>query len=134
MWKITQQIADLEADEDGDGLNNLLEYALKKNPHVPDALGAIQTDRKEIDGAAFLTLTYRRPYDEWAAAPEGADAGYDGIGYTVETSTDLMTWQSGPDYVDQSVIPETNGSMATVEARVAVDSPKKFLRLRVHLP
>ena len=111
-----------------------MEYALKKNPHIPDALGSIQYGRIEINGTLYLTCTYRRPYDEWATIPTGADAGYDGVGYTVETSTDLITWRSGPNHVTQTVTPDSAGSMATVVARVPLDLPSRFLRLRIHLP
>lgn len=133
-WKMAQAISDLTGDADGDGLDNLMEYALQRNPHVSDAVGAVQTGRIEIDGTPYLRLTYRRPHDEWATAPEGADAAYDGVSYTVETSTDLATWQSGSNHVTQTVTPDSTGSMATVVARVPMDSPGRFLRLRVHLP
>ena len=133
-WQAAHGITDLTADPDQDGMNNLFEYALRQHPLVADARGVVVGGRQEELGDSFLTLTYRRPHDEWAAVPNGADAGYDGIGYTVETSADLVTWFSGTNSVTQTVTPDPTGPMATVVARVPHDSPRRFLRLRVHLP
>ncbi len=133
-WMNTQQITDLDGDPDGDGMDNLLEYAIRRNPRQPDAAGAIVAGREQLLGTSYLTLTYRRPHDEWATVPDGADAGYDGVGYTVETSTDLVIWRSGENYVTQLVTPDTTGPMVTVVARVPADSSKRFLRLQVNIP
>jgi hypothetical protein len=133
-WMNAHQITDLYEDPDGDGMYNLLEYALRRHPRQPDAAGAIVAGWEQLLGTAYLTLTYRRPYDEWATVPDGADAGYDGVSYTVETSTDLVIWHSGANYVIQLVTPDTTGPMATVVARVPADSSKRFLRLQVHIP
>jgi len=133
-WMATHAITDLEGDPDGDGISNLLEYALRRNPGLPDAAGAIVAEREQLLGTTYLTLTYRRPHDEWATIPDGADAGYDGVGYTVETSTDLVIWHSGANYVTQTVTPDASGPMVTVVARVPADSSKRFLRLQVHIP
>ena len=133
-WMATHEITHLEEDPDGDGMYNLLEYALRRHPRQPDAAGAIVARREQLLGITYLTLTYRRPHDEWATIPVGADAGYDGVGYTVETSTDLVIWHSGANYVTQTVTPDTSGPMATVVARVPADSSKRFLRLQVHIP
>ena len=133
-WQAVHEITDLQGDPDGDGLDNLFEYALRKNPHLADSDRGVHLGLQEGNGTTYLTLTYRRPHDEWAIAPDGADAGYDGVGYTVETSTDLISWQSGTNHVHQTVNPDATGPMATVVARVPADSPSRFLRLRVHLP
>ena len=133
-WMNTHQITDLYGDPDGDGMENLLEYAIRRNPRQPDAAGAIVAGREQLLGISYLTLTYRRPHDEWATVPDGADAGYDGVGYTVETSTDLVIWRSGGNYVTQLVTPDTTGPMVTVAARVPADSSKRFLRLQVNIP
>jgi hypothetical protein len=133
-WCTAHAITDLGADADGDGLDHLQEYALRKDPHKPDSLGVIQSGILENNGETFLTLSYRRPHDENASVPPGADAGFDGIGYTVEASTDLVTWHSGPPHVTHTVIPDTSGPMATVTAHVRVDTGKVFLRLRIQGP
>jgi hypothetical protein len=133
-WMATHEITDLEEDPDSDGMCNLLEYAIRRHPREPDAAGAIVAGQEQLHGTSYLTLTYRRPHDEWAAVSDGADAAYDGVGYTVETSTDLVIWHSGTNYVTQLVTPDTTGPMATVLARVPADSSKRFLRLQVHIP
>ena len=133
-WMNTHQITDLYGDPDGDGMYSLLEYAIRRNPRLPDAAGAIVAGREQLLGTTYLTLTYRRPHDEWATVPDGADAGYDGVGYTVETSTDLVDWHSGANYVTQDVKADTTGPMVTVVARVPADSSKRFLRLQVNIP
>ena len=133
-WMATHEITDLEEDPDSDGMCNLLEYAIRRHPRQPDAAGAIVAGREQLHGTSYLTLTYRRPHDGWATVPDGTDAGYDGVGYTVETSTDLVIWHSGANYVTQLVTPDTTGPMATVVARVPSDSSKRFLRLQVHIP
>jgi len=133
-WMNTHQITDLDGDPDGDGIYNLLEYALRRHPRQPDSAGAIVAGREQLLGTTYLTLTYRRPHDEWATISDGADAGYDGVGYTVETSTDLVIWHSGANYVTQTVTPDASGPMVTVVARVPADSSKRFLRLQVHIP
>ncbi len=133
-WMATHEIADLSEDSDGDGLTNLLEYALRRHPHVWDSTGAIEHGLEENSGTHHLTLTYRRPHDVYADIPEGADAGYDGVGYTVETSPDLVRWDSGTNHVTQTVIPDISGPMVSVVARVPADSPKRFLRLRIQIP
>ena len=133
-WMATHEITDLAEDSDGDGLTNLLEYALRRHPHVSDSTGAIEYGLEENSGTHHLTLTYRRPHDVYADIPEGADAGYDGVGYTVETSPDLVRWDSGTNHVTQTVIPDISGPMVSVVARVPADSPKRFLRLRIQIP
>jgi hypothetical protein len=133
-WQAVHEITDLQGDPDSDGLGNLFEYALRKNPHLADSDRGVHLGHQEANGTTYLTLTYRRPHSEYATAPDGADAGYDGVGYTVETSTDLISWQSGTNHIHQTVSPDATGPMATVVARVPADLPRRFLRLRVHLP
>ena len=133
-WMATHEITDLEEDPDGDGMYNLLEYALRRHPRQPDAAGAIVARQEQLLGNTYLTLTYRRPNDDYASVPEGADAAYDGVSYTVQTSLDLARWDSGTSHVTQTVTPDTSGPMATVVARVPADSSKRFLRLQVHIP
>ena len=67
-------------DHEGDGVNNLAEYALGLNPNRRDGVG----DRFRIDqpkpGILELALTHRR--------------GAQGVSIDVETSEDLKTWAS----------------------------------------
>lgn len=64
------------ADPDGDGYSNFLEYALGLEPNNPDSIGLPEVGAT----ATELTYTYARPADR-------AD-----VTYAVEVSHDLVTW------------------------------------------
>lgn len=64
-----------DADPDGDGLPNLLEYALRRDPLAPDSAGAV-TLGQSSSATKRLALTFARR----------ADAG---LVYTVEATDDL---------------------------------------------
>ncbi len=107
--------ADPLADPDGDGVPNLLEYALGGDPLVPRS--AVLPEAELVDGR--LAFTFNRIADP-------------GLIYTVEVSDDLVTWQ----------LLDVPGNPSTGEANVAgpvtvVDpgdrgaAPRRFLRLRV---
>gem|GEM_PF-5265641 len=103
------------ADPDGDGLNNLLEYALGLSPTQPDAddLAPLTT------AASELVYTYQRPVDR-------AD-----IVYAVEVSADLEEW------TEEGVTHEwvaTEGDRATWRARHPRSSGPLFFRLKVTVP
>lgn len=66
-----------DADADGDGLPNLLEYALGRDPLRADGTGAGSLGRDAATGR--LTLTFTRIADP-------------ALTYAVEASTDLKTW------------------------------------------
>lgn len=95
-------------DPDGDGLPNLLEYALGLAPGAADSSGAPALQAVENT----LTYTYRR-------------AVATGLTYTVETSSDLINWSDVG--VDQGT-PDANGN---VTATVLLDGPGRYLRLKV---
>lgn len=100
-------------DPDGDGLPNLLEYALGLDPLLPN-----DTDTPfsfVIDGD--LTLSYLR------AQP-------DSVTYVVETTTDLTDPDS---WTSVGVNQGTPGPDQLTTASVLIDGPRRFLRLRVTL-
>lgn len=92
-------------DPDGDGLSNLLEYALDLSPMIgsPQIQGVL--------APPLFTLTYRR------VRPE--------ITYVVEASYDLINWS--PIGVDQG-IPLPDG---TTTASIPFSGPPRFLHLKV---
>jgi hypothetical protein len=95
-------------DDDRDGLNNLLEYALDRNPRVPDSAGAIPIAM----AGDYLTATItKQPY----------------VNYTVEASSDLKTWSTA-----DTTILLNNATTLTVRDNFAIaDTPGRFLRIRV---
>jgi rhamnogalacturonyl hydrolase YesR len=107
------------ADPDGDGLNNLEEYAFGLNPH--------QLDSRSVWPSAaisngYLTLTFIRRHDV-------AD-----LAYIPETSTDLITWNSGSAFTQEiSVTPlDAQRDLVTVQDLASVSSVSPhFLRLRL---
>ncbi|MBC8011446.1 MAG: hypothetical protein H7067_15285, partial [Burkholderiales bacterium] len=48
------------ADPDGDGLNNLAEFALGRDPRVADSAAAWTTAVQNVSGTDYLTITFRR--------------------------------------------------------------------------
>jgi Glycosyl hydrolases family 43 len=105
------------ADPDGDGIPNLLEYALMLNPKSPDASG-----RPEIlpDG---ISLAYNCRSDV-------AD-----LSFTVETSPDLKTWSYGSNHTALSFLtPLDSHSERAVVQSLSTVGPRHFMRLRVTTP
>lgn len=69
-----------DADPDGDGLPNLVEYALGLNPLATSTDGRPTVSVTMIEGEPRLTFTHRRRTDD----PQ--------LIYRLEGSTDLVTW------------------------------------------
>ncbi len=104
------------ADPDGDGLSNLLEYALDLDPKVAEAVAAISASLAG-DGNLRLTFKRARPASEMT--------------YQVWGSSDLVAWAKvGPANPggDTAV-----GGNVTVTDDFPVGAPRRFLRLQVVL-
>ncbi len=114
------------ADPDGDGILNLMEYALNLDPKVAGAIGLPVQGTTNVDGNDYLTLTYTRV----TAATD--------ISYVVEVSGDLVAWNSGPSYTATvSVTDNPDGITQTVVVRdlVPMDSAtSRFIRLKITQP
>jgi hypothetical protein len=115
------------ADFDLDGVQNFAEYAFNLDPKVPDAnppwLWGFETNTN--DGLQYLTLTYTRrlpPRD---------------VEYGVFVSTDLLTWNTGTNYIEEfSRANDANGITETVKARAVSPFPATtnlFMNIRVWL-
>ncbi|MDB4416430.1 lamin tail domain-containing protein, partial [Akkermansiaceae bacterium] len=116
--------ASMTGDNDSDGMNNLLEYALDSDPMSDSShrLPSGATELIEVDGVTdrYLTLTFQRNL----AASE--------LTFTVELSDDLTGWN------DNTAIPVSvanNGDGTATEVWRAPlplnDDSSQFVRLRV---
>jgi hypothetical protein len=109
-------VIDPNGDLDGDGVSNLLEYALHLDPLIPDAAGLPRAGRE----GSFLTLTYTQ-------VTTASD-----INYIVEKSTDSVLWSPAN---PQNEIISTNGNVQTIKAKIDIGtSMRLFARLRVTRP
>jgi hypothetical protein len=113
-------------DPDGDGINNLLEYALDADPTVADDSVLPEIGVETVDGRHYLTLTYRCRTDDSALK-------YEVIG-SDELGTPLSSWavQSQTMPVGQDGL---SPGMERVKVRdsVAIEGGPlhRYLRLRV---
>jgi predicted esterase len=112
--------SDPAGDGDGDGLSNLLEYALGLDPHASDGSAAMSVAYNAA--TQQLTLSYPRLRAD--------------IVYSVETTTALenpASWTTVG--VDQGFTSSTPlGGVVTASVPVLPGETRRFLRLRVTLP
>ena len=110
----------------GDGITNLMKYALNLKPKVNGVAGLPTESMTASGGQKYLALTYTSVI---------ADTD---ITYAVEVSSDLQTWNSGAGYT-ATVSTTTNSGNTTqtvvVRDLTAVSSTSpRFIRLKVIKP
>ena len=108
----------------GDGIPNLMKYALGLNPKS-DGSGALpKVSFMAVGEAKFLTLTYNRSL----AASD--------VTYTVEVSGDLQTWSAGANATATvSTTTDSTGAMQMVVQRDLTPTSsagRRFIRLRIN--
>ena len=114
------------ADPDGDGIPNLVEYALNLNPEQANVVGLPIIGQTTISGQQYLTLTYTQVI----AATD--------ITYVPQVSGDLITWTSGPSYT--AIVSTTNNADGVTQTVVTRDltpmsgASARFIRLEVTKP
>jgi hypothetical protein len=101
------------ADDDGDGLANLIEFSLGTDPSAASALPITS----QIT-SGHLEFTLQQP------------AGITGVTTTIEVSGDLSTWQSGPGHT-QVISDTTSAATRTLVVRDEHTGAQRFVRLRV---
>ena len=131
-WAAEQGLADAAAaptaDPDGDGILNLLEYALGRNPNMADG-SAISQGTVVVQGQKYLSFSYTRP--------SGDEAPQDII-YTPERATLLApaNWSAASTLVITHSVTPGPGTLETVTVRSTRPvgaAAREFLRLRVTL-
>ncbi|MCU0792229.1 MAG: retroviral-like aspartic protease family protein [Opitutaceae bacterium] len=119
-------LAGLAADPDGDGLANLVEYALDLDPRSPAGAGAPVAGRVRAGDDLYLELHYTRPV-----------GGRAGVVCHAELSRDLRTWsRSAADVAVQAIVPDAQPGRERVTVRAAAPlraGEALYLRLAVEL-
>jgi hypothetical protein len=118
-WQFTQfganasnpAIAGDLADPDGDGLKNLLEYALGSNPNTANGSGIIP-DMEFVNGTAYLRLTIHKN-------PAATD-----VSFTVESGSDFTDWSSATTVIE-------SGTANPLIVRDSLTGSRRFMRLKV---
>ncbi len=109
------------ADPDQDGSTNLLEYALALEPKTASSLGLPVMGQESVNGETHATFTFTQPLV------------IGDISYTVQVSTDLKTWNSGPEHALR--IDDGSTDQATFRVTSArSEHPRQFVRLLVTKP
>ena len=118
-------ITDPTADPDGDGLNNLLEYAFVGDPLAPSSAPkpAAHVGAFTVNGvlANYFTVTYRGRTD-------ASD-----LGYHVELSENLTTWTAGPILVSVQALGDGTAIYTWRLAEPLAAHGHRFVRVRVTL-
>jgi len=119
--------AALDANPDGDALNNLLEYAFGSAPDDATDTALPSFRLTEDANQTYFELQYRRLNSE-----------HHGIHYTPQTTTDLnTTWQSSSAHITEVGSPQDNGdgtSTVTLRLPSTVDEAvRQFLRVTIEL-
>lgn len=113
------------ADPDHDGLPNLLEYALGRDPHAGDGSGTA-AGTVVVSGETYLTLTFTRP---------AGDAALTDVTYAGERSAGLLAggWAAAG-VVTHSIVPVPGEPQETVTLRSihpVGEADKEFLHLKI---
>jgi hypothetical protein len=115
-------------DTDKDGMANLLEMALGRDPNLPDSPDAI---REGVDSEGYLTLAYKR----WIGGTTSSDGSYTQYGVTyrpqASSTLELASWSST--YIQVRSITDTGDGMQEVVVRdtQSKSQSRRFLRLQV---
>jgi hypothetical protein len=109
-------------DPDGDGRDNLWEYAMHGNPYVADAPLGIRLEALDVDGTNFMVASfYQRINDP-------------NLNVGLEVSDDLIHWTAGPESLLLEAVESVDGEFTRVRYRdpaPLVGSTARFFKLEV---
>lgn len=106
-------IAGDDADPDGDGLSNLIEYALNLDPHTHSQSQLPVSSRDETT----LWLTYRKRI------------GATDVTLLVQGSQDLNSWSAAG--ISEVVVSDDDGETQVIRASISTALERRYLRVRV---
>ena len=115
-------VSGLDADPDGDGANNLMEYAFNGNPLIPGVAGKPQMENLTDGGQEYLAIRYQRR------------KGDSTLSTMVESTADLsaVTWLGMGVQVGVPTPVGMDYEEVVYRAPVSkADAPKQFMRVRV---
>lgn len=119
-------VSGLVATPQGDGVPNLLKYALNLDPKravSSDDASALPVSTVETGDTSYLALTYRQ------------NKAATGIVYELQTSDDLLTWQTVAPDISEVVGTDSTTGDSVVRKKVQLNGEtKKFIRLKVISP
>ncbi len=109
-----------QADPAGDGLPNLLVFALAGNPNESNRHRPPSPGMEAVDDEVYLTFTYTRPQE------------IEGVTYRIDASTDLVSWAEDIGILVDVTI-HGNGTVTRTyrDSEPLAGQPKRFLKLTV---
>jgi hypothetical protein len=108
----------IDADPDGDGAGNLLEYAFGLDPRTPETEALPRPTFVTVDGVEYLAVTFRR------------NRSADDVVFLPQVSSDLQTWSSGLILVGDAEADEVTYR----DFAPAATFDKRFVRVEVTVP
>jgi hypothetical protein len=113
-------LADPNADSNGNGVPNLVEFAFDMDPRANNAPPATPVGQIDVAGAKHLKISIPRP-------------GVNLADMRVEVSSDLKTWYQGPAFLE---VVSDNQKEWIVRDKTPLSQTggKRFMRLKVDLP
>jgi hypothetical protein len=114
------------ADADGDGVTNLMEYFMGLNPRAADAQAGLSASTTMVGGnGPYLTISFR----------QSLSLPTSGVSYTVEGSSDLLTWDTQATIVGSPLNNGDGTQMVTFRDNTPMaGTTRRFMRVKVVVP
>lgn len=119
--RLDPQISGAEIDNDSDGLNNLLEYALAGNPKIPSASRLPVAAEITVGADRFQAITFTRPQNSLD------------LTYTVETSSNMNDWAPDAIQVGSPISNPDGTETVTFRDTIPATSQRRFIHVNVSL-